>query len=106
MREFDNRVTAPLHGFSNADHYYSESSCKHFLKKIRVPTLIMNSLDDPFLDIKTFPKQEEVSEMVKLEYLKKGGHAGFIAGSPWKQFGWIDFRIPLFFKEQLIKSKN
>jgi len=106
LREFDNRVTAPLNGFYNANHYYSDSSCKKFLKEIRVPTLIINSLDDPFLEKKTFPSQKEVSEMVELEYLKKGGHAGFIAGNPWNIFGWIDYRITFFFKEQLMKMKH
>ncbi len=101
LREFDERVTAPLHGFGNADHYYSESSCKQFLKKIRVPTLIMNSLDDPFLDTKSFPGPKEVSEMVELEYLKKGGHAGFIIGNAWKKFSFIETRIPEFFRKQL-----
>ena len=105
LREFDNKVTAPLHGFFNADQYYSESSCKKLLKNIQIPTLIMNSLDDPFLDKNTFPKQDEVSEMVELEYLKKGGHAGFILGNPWNIVGWIEFRITLFFKEQLMKWK-
>lgn len=101
LREFDERVTAPLHGFGNADHYYSESSCRQFLKKIRVPTLIMNSLDDPFLDTKSFPGPKEVSEMVELEYLKKGGHAGFIIGNAWKKFSFIETRIPEFFRKQL-----
>ncbi len=101
LREFDERVTAPLHGFGNADHYYSESSCRQFLKKIRVPTLIMNSLDDPFLDKKSFPGPKEVSEMVELEYLKKGGHAGFIIGNAWKKFSFIETRIPEFFRKQL-----
>ena len=101
LREFDERVTAPLHGFGNADHYYSESSCRQFLKKIQVPTLIMNSLDDPFLDTKTFPSPKEVSVMVELEFLKKGGHAGFIIGNSWKNYGWIETRIPEFFKKQL-----
>ena len=54
LREFDNRITAPLHGFKNAEDYYSKSSCKAFLKTIRVPTLIMNSLDDPFLEVSLF----------------------------------------------------
>jgi len=59
LREFDERVTAPLHGFGNADHYYSESSCRQYLNKICVPTLIMNSLDDPFLDKKLSPVQKK-----------------------------------------------
>ena len=103
LREFDERITAPIHGFISADHYYSESSCIQFLKNIRVPTLIMNSLDDPFLDNNTFPNQEEVSDMIELEYHQKGGHAGFISGNIMNNFGWIEKRIPEFFKKQLYK---
>ena len=103
LREFDERITAPLHGFKNADHYYLESSCKNFLKNIRTPTLIMNSLDDPFLDPNTFPKPKEVPKVVKIEYHKKGGHAAFISGNKWEKIGWIEHRIPFFFKNQLKK---
>ena len=101
LREFDEKVTAPLHGFVNADQYYSESSCKQFLKNICVPTLIMNSLDDPFLERNTFPGPKEVSDMVELEFLQNGGHAAFITGSIWKYFSWIETRIPEFFKKQM-----
>ena len=99
--EFDEKVTAPLHGFVNADQYYSESSCKQFLKNICVPTLIMNSLDDPFLERNTFPGPKEISDMVELEFLQNGGHAAFIMGSIWKYFSWIETRIPEFFKKQM-----
>ncbi|MBC8257556.1 MAG: hydrolase [SAR324 cluster bacterium] len=99
LREFDEKVTAPLHGFVGADHYYAASSCRQFLKKIRVPTLIMNSLDDPFFDTKTFPGPNEVSEMVELEFHQKGGHAGFITGYPWKKHSWTETRIPEFFQK-------
>ena len=101
IREFDERVTAPLHGFKNADHYYSESSCKRFLKNIQVPTLIMNSLDDPFLDTKTFPTPIEVSEMIDLEFPQKGGHAGFITGNVWNKFSFVETRIPEFFRGKI-----
>ena len=101
LREFDEKVTAPLHGFVNADQYYSESSCKQFLKNICVPTLIMNSLDDPFLERNTFPGPKEVSDMVELEFLQNGGHAAFITESIWKYFSWIETRIPEFFKKQM-----
>ena len=101
LREFDEKVTAPLHGFVNADQYYSESSCKQFLKNICVPTLIMNSLDDPFLERNTFPGPKEVSDMVELEFLQNGGHAAFITGNIWKYFSWIETRIQEFFKKQM-----
>ena len=61
----------------------------------------MNSLDDPFLDKNTFPNPKEVSDTVELEFLQKGGHAGFIIGNFWKNSGWIETRIPDFFKKQL-----
>ena len=54
----------------------------------------MNSLDDPFLDKNTFPSPKEVSDMVELEFLQKGGHAGFIIGNSWKYYGWKETRIP------------
>ena len=47
---------------------------------------------------KTFPSSKEVSEMFEIEYLKKGGHASFISGNTWKQFGWIETKIIKFFK--------
>ena len=94
-------------GFYPSDFFPSisndESSCIQFLNNIRVPTLIMNSLDDPFLDTKTFPSPKEVSDMVELEYHQKGGHAGFIIGNTWKKIGWVETRIPEFFKKQLDK---
>ena len=98
LREFDDRITAPLHGFKDAEDYYSKSSCKGFLKHIKVPTLIMNSFDDPFLETSTFAKIEEVSELVELENHQKGGHAAFITGVPWNKSGWTETRIPEFYK--------
>jgi hypothetical protein len=61
----------------------------------------MNSLDDPFLDTKTFPDQKEVSEMIELEFLQKGGHAGFITGNVWNKFSFIETRIPEFFRGKI-----
>ncbi len=69
--DFDDRVTAPLHRFKNADHHYNESSCKNFIKNIRVPTLIINSLDNPSLDKNKFPNIAEVPKTVELDFMKK-----------------------------------
>ena len=66
-----------------------------------MPTLIINSYDDPFLDAKTFPMTENVSKEVELEYHKKGGHSAFIASDGWKIFSWIDIRVSEFFSKQL-----
>ena len=78
FREFDDLVTAPLHGFRDADHYWTASSSGPFLERIRVPTLVLNARNDPFL-----PEQDLVAAARKaapgvlLEFPRTGGHAGF-----------------------------
>jgi len=94
FREFDNAITAPLHGFANVDDYYSQSSCKQFLGTIRVPTLILQALDDPFLPASALPRPADLSPFVTLELADHGGHVGFIAGTvPFKPFYWLERRI-------------
>jgi predicted alpha/beta-fold hydrolase len=94
FREFDNAITAPLHGFANVDDYYSQSSCKQFLGAIRVPTLILQALDDPFLPASALPRPADLSPFVTLELAEHGGHVGFIAGTvPFKPFYWLERRI-------------
>lgn len=78
LSQFDDRFTAPLHGFKNAVHYYQQCSALGFLDGIRIPTLIINTLNDPFLSKECFPV-----DLVKdhptllLEILPRGGHVGF-----------------------------
>ena len=76
--DFDDRYTAPLHGFEDADHYYNECSSTRFVQNIQVPTLIINALNDPFLSRECYPvKQLERHPYVKLDIPEKGGHVGF-----------------------------
>jgi predicted alpha/beta-fold hydrolase len=76
--EFDDKYTAPLHGFKNADDYYSRASSKQFLKSIRVPTLLVNAKNDPFLSEKCFPLEEaQHNPYLYLEIPEHGGHVGF-----------------------------
>lgn len=92
---FDDRITAPLHGFENAEDYYSRSSCRQYLQKIETPTLILHALDDPFLTSEAIPNPEELSSSVKLELTNAGGHVGFISGkTPWSATNWLEKRIP------------
>ncbi len=99
---FDDQVTAPLHGFSGAHAYYRESSSRQYLKNIATPTLIIHSIDDPFMTKDVIPKEEELSESVILELSKKGGHVGFISGNtPGVPAYWLDQRIPEYIREQL-----
>ncbi|CEG57607.1 hydrolase [Legionella fallonii] len=102
---FDNQVTAPLHGFSSVHAYYRESSSRQYLKRIATPTLIIHSLDDPFMTKDVVPREDELSESVTLELSKKGGHAGFISGNkPGFPIYWLDQRIPEYIAEQLNTS--
>ena len=95
FRDFDERVTAPLHGFDGADHYYTVSSSRQYLKGIAVPTLLLQARDDPFMTEDAIPRNDELSETVTLELSARGGHVGFVAGIwPWKPRYWLEERIP------------
>lgn len=92
--QFDDHITAPVHGFRNAAEYYADSSSRRFLKQIKVPTLILQARDDPFLPVNALPEERELSESVTLELSRHGGHVGFIAGSlPWNPHYWLESRI-------------
>jgi len=88
FREFDDRVTAALHGFDGVDDYYARCSCRQFLPAIRIPTLILQARHDPFLFPDTAPLEGELPEQVLLEIPRHGGHVGFVAGRlpGWGQY--------------------
>jgi len=94
---FDNFVTAPLHGFSNSAEYYRLCSSRQFIRNIRVPTLIIHAVNDPFLPEDAIPQDIEIPDKVFLELSPTGGHAGFISGKvPWRPRYWLDQRVPDF----------
>lgn len=100
FRDFDDKVTAPLHGFNGVDHYYTESSSRHYLQRIRTDTLLLHALDDPFMLPETVPFESELSPSVTLEISAHGGHVGFVAGSsPWKTRYWLDERITAYLSD-------
>lgn len=104
--EFDDAVTAPLHGFSGKDEYYDRCSSVHFLKDIRRPTLIINALDDPFTTPSMIPQEEKMSGDVLLEVAAHGGHVGFISGGkPWNPDYYLPRRI-IDFLDASIDSGN
>jgi predicted alpha/beta-fold hydrolase len=93
--EFDDKITAPLHGFLSADDYYEKCSSRQFLHAIRTPTLLIQSRDDPFMPEDLLPERYELSPMITLELTEKGGHVGFVTGSaPWRAEYWLEQRIP------------
>ena len=93
--EFDDKVTGPIHGFKDADDYYTQSSCRQYLPSIERPTHIIYAEDDPFFEPSVIPQEEELPPAVTLELTKAGGHVGFVAGPyPWKAEYWLDEYVP------------
>jgi len=93
FRQFDNHITAPLHGFNGVDDYYMKASSKQYIKHIKKPTLIIQALDDPFMSNKVIPVENELSEFTRLEISQYGGHVGFVSGSVLKPIFWLEERI-------------
>ncbi len=98
LYEFDNVVTAPLHGFSDTDDYWHRASAKLVLHDIRVPTLVLNARNDPFLPFRHLPLS--ASDAVILEYPAQGGHAGFATGNLPGSLDWLPRRIVRFLSTQ------
>ena len=81
FRDFDDRYTAPLHGFRDAEDYWARCSSRFFLDAIRCPALLINAADDPFLSAECFPRALAMGHrFVHLEIPEQGGHVGFVGG--------------------------
>ncbi|RQH10018.1 YheT family hydrolase [Paraburkholderia dinghuensis] len=89
MYEFDNVVTAPLHGFRNAHDYWTQATVRPKLSEILVPTLVLNARNDPFLPDRALPARHEVSTAVELEQPAHGGHVGFMTGPFPGRSDWL-----------------
>ena len=98
LREFDNLVTAPLHGYKDTDDYWTRASSKPGLKNVRVPTLIINAKNDPFLPSQALPGTADVPEAVTLEQPGEGGHVGFVSGTFPGSPDWLPRRVLVFFE--------
>lgn len=82
LYEFDDVFTAPLHGFASADDYYTRASAKPRLADIRIPALVLNALNDPFVPAASLPRAADVGRWVTLWQPAHGGHVGFPGGRP------------------------
>lgn len=80
LYEFDNVFTAPLHGFRDVEDYWARASAKPHLRSIRVPALVVNALNDPFVPATSLPLAHEVGKHVVLWQPRHGGHVGFASG--------------------------
>ncbi|MFC3094084.1 hydrolase [Alteromonas sediminis] len=101
FKEFDDKVTAPLHGFVDAEDYYEKCSAFHFLSAIHCPTLILHAIDDPFMNHLVIPDEKELARHVTIELSETGGHVGFMQGLPWNTSIWLHQRVIRFFTDYL-----
>jgi len=97
FREFDTLVTAKLHGYRDAEDYWTRASSKPGLKHVAVPTLVLNAKNDPFLPARALPHAQEVSASVSLEQPESGGHVGFPRGPFPGRIDWLPRRVLDFF---------
>ena len=105
FHEFDGLVTAPLHGFRDADDYYSRCSSKQRLQYIETRTLVIHAADDPLTTARAIPTANELpgNGSVIFELSRQGGHCGFVSGTwPHRPKYWTDRRITDFFTSFLL----
>jgi len=104
--DFDEFITAPIHGYKGAEHYYNVCSTRQKLKLIQTPTLIIHAKDDPFIPPEIIPDEMELSNSVMMELAENGGHVGFISKNKNNQLSyWIETRAP-YFLNQILTNKD
>lgn len=104
MWEFDDRFTAPLHGFRDAADYYARSSSIRFLARIRRPTLLLSARDDPFHPNEVLRDVEDIAAAnpyLDVEFHSRGGHVGFVGGTPRHPEYYVESRVGSFLASHL-----
>lgn len=94
--EFDDAVTAPVHGFRDAADYYARSSSLPVLGRIRIPTLLLSAIDDPFLPMVVLDEVRRIAaanRSLVLDFTPQGGHVGWVAGHPWRPRYHMESRV-------------
>lgn len=99
LRDFDDAVTAPLHGFRNADDYYARASSGPLLSAIVAPTLLVHAADDPFLPAQALPRRFPAAVTPLIS--PRGGHVGFVHGAPPGRSDWLPQRLLHWFCQHL-----
>jgi len=100
VEDFDDAVTAPIHGFAGSHDYYQRSSSILWLSKIRVPTLLLSAEDDPFLPRSVLSRVGEIARAnpnLQVHFTRSGGHVGFVSGLvPLRPLYWAEERLMSF----------
>ena len=110
LMEFDDVVTAPVHGFRDAHDYYTKSSSLGWLDAIRRPTFLLSAVDDPFLPPEVLDEVRRVAQAnryLTLEFTPHGGHVGFVGGSwPWRASYYAEWRVCRFLDTALQEQRD
>ncbi|HEX7685876.1 MAG TPA: alpha/beta fold hydrolase [Trinickia sp.] len=93
MYEYDNVVTAPIHGFRDTEEYWTRATTRPLLPDVVVPTLVLNARNDPFLPSAALPTRAEVSASIELDQPDAGGHVGFMTGPFPGRIDWLPRRV-------------
>jgi len=104
LYDFDDVVTAPVHGFRNAHDYYTRSSSLRFIDRIARPTLLLSSRDDPFLPSAVLDEVADIARKnacVTVDFTEGGGHVGFVHGLPWRPRYYAEQRVGEFLSSHL-----
>jgi hypothetical protein len=108
--EFDDRITAPLHGFVDAADYYARSSARHFVHGVTTPTLLLSAIDDPFLPADVLEEVRRAAAgnpALTVQFEPHGGHVGFVVGtSPRRTDSYLATRIPAFLADHLAPTDH
>jgi predicted alpha/beta-fold hydrolase len=106
--EFDDAVTAPIHGFAGAEDYYRRSSAIEWIARIEVPVFLLSAVDDPFLPPAVLEEVQAIARSnsrLVLEFPRQGGHVGFVSGAnPLRPFYYADWRVAEFLTQVLVNQ--
>jgi uncharacterized protein len=110
LEDFDNLITAPLHGFRDAHDYYERASSLKYLERIRLDTLLLSATDDPMLPPTVLHEVHHIVEhnpALEADFVSKGGHAGFVAGSiPGRPYYYAECRVGEFFADRFSRRAD
>jgi predicted alpha/beta-fold hydrolase len=108
LYDFDDVLTAPVHGFANADDYYTRSSAIAWIDRITLPTLLLSAADDPFLPREVLDEVRAIgrhNRALTIEFVEHGGHVGFVSGRlPWRPHYYAEWRACDFLSRCLTTS--
>jgi predicted alpha/beta-fold hydrolase len=108
LMDFDNLYTAPAGGFNSREHYYETCSARPYLKKIRIPTVLLTAEDDPFVSFDDY-RTAELSPMVHAHFERTGGHMGYLSaerlpvivsadGQTQNTHRWLDYALQTYIR--------